>query len=211
MLSFPGRIPNEKSSSSIGTNAPAPSPVPLPGQRGCLSSTTAILHSLITSGSNMRLPSYHQAQTIPGMTCPPCSSTDIREPGFHQCPLTRIAGVSLVDQRIISWRERVGISGSGTYMMAQYHHHERRGIAGIMSRRHSEDKSPTNFSIERPPHIISRFLKLDCPMPIIPRAITSRTAMLTRRATAGLCVPSVWTGGCQKNGRGESNPKASAI
>ena len=99
---LPGRIPSEKSSSRIGTMAPVPSPEPSAGHRGCPSLTKAIRHSLMTSGSNIRLPSYHHAQTIPGMTCPPSSSIDILEPGFHQCPLTLMAGVSLVDHRTIS-------------------------------------------------------------------------------------------------------------
>nr|AIF19556.1 hypothetical protein [uncultured marine group II/III euryarchaeote KM3_87_C01]AIF20618.1 hypothetical protein [uncultured marine group II/III euryarchaeote KM3_91_A10] len=144
---LPGLIPREKSSSRIGTIAPAPSPDPSAGQRGCLSLTKAILHSLITRGSNMRSPSYHHAHTIPGMTCPPSSSIDILEPGFHQCPLTLIAGVSLVDHSIISCRERLGSTGSGTNIITQYHHQDSLGMGGITSSLHRRERSPTNFSI----------------------------------------------------------------
>ena len=100
--SFPGLIPIERSSLSMGTTAPAPSPSPSSGQRGCSSPTTAIRHSLMVRGSCIVSPSYHHAQTIPGITNPPCSSLCILEPGFHQCPLTRTAFVSFVDQSVIS-------------------------------------------------------------------------------------------------------------
>ena len=106
----PGRNPKDRSSEVRGTTAPAPIPVSFAstGQSGCLSSTEAILHSFISRGSNILLPSYHHAQTIPDITDPPSSSTYILAFGIHQWPLTLIAGVSFEDQSTINCLERSG-------------------------------------------------------------------------------------------------------
>ena len=143
------------------------------------------------------------------MTKPPCSSLCILEPGFHQCPLTRIASVSLVDHSVISWRVRPGLLGSGTKTITQYHHHDRRWMGGITSRRQREEKSPSNLrgaSCMAHPHMISRLLKTDWPMATIATVTDRSVTALTSRATAADWVPKVWTGGFQKIERPVSMP-----
>ena len=108
-------------------------------------------------GSCIRCPSNHQAQTMPSMSMPPCSSKPGRPFGVHGVPFTSTRSLSLVDQRTMSCFPHCSPSGSSNITSHHHQSHVRCQSGSRIPRRHMVEKSPSNASTltSRPPHSIS--------------------------------------------------------